>query len=127
MPKPNIYFQLDYDQYKRIETQLKPYCQRCGAKTALTIEKTHQSKDQQDDKASSFYHNSMRIDCGEFTLEFQGPLVSEPLAAPEPEGVCIICNEPFKPGELPVGVGGSTGQKFAHKTCYGSTSERPDL
>ena len=80
MPKPNIYMQLDYDAYKQIEAQLKPVCTcGCGAKMSLSIERTHRSEGQQDAKGSTFYHNSMRIDCGEFTLEFQGPLVAEPM------------------------------------------------
>jgi len=83
MPKPNIYVQVDYDGYKKLEQQLKPKCGNCGAMPSLDIERSHSSEG----KGVKFYHNSLRLDCGEFTIEIQGPLVQEPMRLVVPESL----------------------------------------
>ncbi len=64
--KPNIYIQLDYDTYKSIEDQLRNW---------ETIETSHETTDEH----GRYYHKAMRLNVGEFILEFQGPLVKEPI------------------------------------------------
>lgn len=68
MNKTNVYFQLDYDTYKHIENQMRDFD---------SIERTHTGGE----KDTLFYHNSVRLDCGDFVIEFQGPIVKAPLSA----------------------------------------------
>lgn len=57
-----IYVRLTYDQYKRLEEQLRDFA---------ALETTHESGNM--DK--KFYHKSLRFDLGDITVEAHGPLV----------------------------------------------------
>lgn len=59
----DIYLQLGYRGYKRLENQLRHWEQ---------IETSHTSVD-------GFYHKALRLDLGDLTLEIQGPAVKAPL------------------------------------------------
>ena len=54
----NIYIQLDYDAYKRLEIAMR-----------AMKETTHTT-------VSGFYHKSVRLPVGEATIEFHGPNVA---------------------------------------------------
>ena len=58
----DLYVQLTYDQYKRLEEDLKNFAD---------IEKTHDGKG----KRKASYHNSFRFHLGDITVEAHGPLV----------------------------------------------------
>jgi len=62
---PDLYVRLDYEQYKRLEEQLENWREH---------ETTHTSTE-------GYYHKALRIDVGEITFEFQGPVVKEPIGA----------------------------------------------
>ena len=67
MTKRNMYLQLDYDDYKSLEDQLKRWSE---------IETSHETTDEH----GRYYHKAIRLNIGDdLTLEFQGPLVKEPL------------------------------------------------
>lgn len=57
-----IYVRLTYDQYKRLEEELKNFS---------ALERTHTSGG----KEEMFYHNSFRFHLGEIVVEAHGPLV----------------------------------------------------
>lgn len=57
-----LYARLTYDEYKRLEQQLKDFA---------SLETTHESAG----KGDQFYHNSFRINLGDIVLEIHGPLV----------------------------------------------------
>jgi len=68
----DFYVRLDYRQYKKLERQLE---------TWKEIETTHTSVD-------GYYHKALRIEVGDVTFEFQGPIVKEPIVehySPRPE------------------------------------------
>lgn len=71
--KLNWYLQLDYDQYKQVEYQMRNFDK---------IERTHTGGE----KDSEFYHNSIRLEVGPMVIEFQGPLVKKPLVDKLPFG-----------------------------------------
>ena len=63
MPRNNIYIQLDYDDYKRLEDQLKNWDK---------IETSHMN--------DSHYHKALRLEISkDLVFEFQGPLVKKPI------------------------------------------------
>lgn len=62
MGRPNLYLQLDYDDYKSIEDQLRRFEE---------LETSHIT-------VSGYYHKAFRLDLGAFVIEFQGPLVKQP-------------------------------------------------
>ena len=112
MPKPNIYVQVDYDQYKSLENQIRSWAD---------IESTHESTGL--DK--KFYHKALRLDLGEFMIEIQGPIVREPMSAPV-NFICVICKHPIVHNDVFRGAGDGRGQSFAHNSCYeagGASSE----
>lgn len=57
------YVRLDYRAYKHLEEQLEDF---------RSCETVHTSVD-------GYYHKALRIEVGEVTFEFQGPIVKEPL------------------------------------------------
>ena len=59
----DLYLSLNYDQYKKLETQLKDW---------KNIETVHTTVDQR------FYHKALRLDMGDIVLEIQGPRVMAP-------------------------------------------------
>jgi hypothetical protein len=59
----DFYVRLDYRQYKHLEDQLRHWEE---------IETTHTSVD-------GFYHKALRVEVGDVTFEFQGPVVKEPI------------------------------------------------
>lgn len=59
----DVYIRLDYRQYKNLEEQMRNYDKH---------ETSHTSVD-------GYYHKALRIDVGDMTFEFQGPLVKRPI------------------------------------------------
>lgn len=57
-----IYVRLTYDQYKRLEEELKRFDE---------LETTHESGN----LSNQFYHKSIRLHLGDILLEVHGPLV----------------------------------------------------
>lgn len=64
--RPNLYLQLDYDTYKGVEDQLRHWSD---------VETSHETTDEH----GRYYHKAMRLDLGSFVIEFQGPIVKEPI------------------------------------------------
>lgn len=66
MGKNNLYLQLTYDDYKRLEDQLRNFA---------ALETTHRT-------VEGGYHKAFRVQVSEsLVIEFQGPLVKAPLVA----------------------------------------------
>ncbi len=59
----DLYIRLDYRQYKHLEDQLRRFRQ---------LETSHIS-------VSGYYHKAFRLEVGDVTFEFQGPMVKQPL------------------------------------------------
>lgn len=59
MKVTDIYLRLSYEDYKKMEEQLRDYSK---------LETTHESVD-------GYYHKSFRIKLGDLTLEIHGPIV----------------------------------------------------
>jgi hypothetical protein len=57
------YIRLDYRQFKHLENQLRNY---------ESLESAHST-------VEGFYHKAIRLEVGDTTFEFQGPLVMAPL------------------------------------------------
>ena len=68
----DLYIRLDYRQYKHLEDQLQRFQE---------LETSHTS-------VQGYYHKAFRLEVGDVTFEFQGPMVKQPLVAGEAlEGV----------------------------------------
>ena len=59
----DLYLSVDYNQYKKLEEQLRHWEE---------IETTHTTMDER------FYHKALRLDMGDIVLEIQGPRVMAP-------------------------------------------------
>ncbi len=59
----DLYLSLNYNQYKKLEEQLRDW---------QNIETTHTTVDER------FYHKALRLDMGDIVLEIQGPRVMAP-------------------------------------------------
>ena len=63
----DLYVRLDYRQYKHLEDQLQRFRE---------LESSHTS-------VSGYYHKAFRLEVGDVTFEFQGPMVKQPLIVEE--------------------------------------------
>lgn len=58
-----LYMMLKYEDYKKLEDQCKRFSE---------IETAHTT-------TNGYYHKAFRLELGELLIEFQGPLVHQPL------------------------------------------------
>lgn len=63
----DLYVRLDYRQYKHLEDQLERFHE---------LETSHTS-------VKGYYHKAFRLEVGDVTFEFQGPMVKQPLIGDE--------------------------------------------